>query len=343
MWSTDRHKSDYLDSPRTPKLVLVLFLCLLSGILPSACRRETGEKEPITQEEDVIAVVNNKKITLAVFQKRLSAFLKQYGHLVISGEQQLSQIKEIVIAQLIQEELINQEGSRKGIRLTGTEMDETLREALTVNWEENLKSHLIDRPLSEEEWLSRFRQYLIQKKLIQQEVIDKIPITKREISSYYESHPNDFIQPLAFRVSNITLATQAEATAILSKLQRGVDFKSLVREHSIAPDKIADGDLGYVERGDLPLEMESELFPSAARQSERRLTDIIRSQDGYHILKVEEYRRKKRLSLSEARPYIKKILVEQKWDRAYHKWLEKLKEDASISIDRTMLTREEGF
>jgi parvulin-like peptidyl-prolyl isomerase len=104
-----------------------------------------------------------------------------------------------------------------------------------------------------------------------------------------------------------------------------------------------DGDMGYVERGDLPLEMEGEIFRTAFNANGKNISNIVRSQDGFHIFKRERYRRRHLLRLKEARPKIKKILVTQKWDAAYLRWLAKLKKNAKISIDQAMLVSEEGF
>jgi parvulin-like peptidyl-prolyl isomerase len=328
----------------TSAIVALPILFWVGGLFPAACRQpEPVVEETVIQENDTIAIVNNKRISLTTFQRRLSAFLKQYGYLAIDGRQQLTKVKEIVMNQLVDEELMTQEASRRGIRFSAAEVETELQKSLSENPYDTLRFHLNDTGEGEEEWILRLRQHLLFRKLIWQEVLEKIPITKREISSYYDDHRQDFIVPPSIRVRNITLTTQAEAVAIRSMLQRGVDFSQLVREHSISPDKNSDGDLGYITRGELPLEMETEIFPPDVRRRSQFISDIIRSQDGFHILKMEGYRHQTQMTLDEARPLIKQILLEKKRDEAYQKWLLKLRQSASISIDQAMLTREEGF
>lgn len=326
-------------------LLSFLLVALLGG-----CERETKTKSAIIPAEETIVVVNNKRISLAHFQRRLSLFLKQYGQLLLTDEKQLAKIKDIVIDQMIEEELISQEASRKGIKVSDDELESEMADTLTIfgqtdtDYGVEYSTGKLDRTdLSQKEWENRLRQLLVEKKLVQQEVIEKIPITKREIASYYQTHTREFTKPSAYRVRNITLATYAEAVAIRLKLLRGASFKLLVRAHSISPDKNVDGDMGYIERGDLPLEMETEIFRSSRKGRHRDISSIIRSQDGYHILERERYRRRRRLNLKEARPEIKKILITQKRDAAYQRWLERLRKDAKISIDQAMLVSEEGF
>ncbi|NQU63113.1 MAG: SurA N-terminal domain-containing protein [SAR324 cluster bacterium] len=321
----------------------VLIVVLTGLFLLHGCDKAEEKKSAIIREGETIVVVNNKRIPLAQFQRRLSLFLKKYNQLLITDEKQLTQIKDIIINQMIDEELINQEASRKGIKVSEEEIEVESVSNLSTFREEGFSNELDLVDLTEAERKDRLKQSMIQKKLAQQEVIAKIPITKREISSYYETHRQEFTIPRAYRVSNITLGNRLEAVSIRLKILRGTNFKFLVREHSISPDKAMDGDIGYVEKGDLPLEMESEIFKSSFDSDDKNISDIVRSQDGFHIFKRERYRRKRLLSQKEARPKIKQILVDQKQDAAYQKWIEKLKSNAKISIDKTMLGDEEGF
>jgi peptidyl-prolyl cis-trans isomerase C len=326
---------------RFMQLLIVALVCIF---LLNGCEKANEKKSDIIREEETIVVVNNKRISLVRFQRRLSLFLKKYSQLLITDEKQLTQIKDVVINRMIDEELINQEASRKGIKVSDEEIETEIADSLAI-YDKEISGNTPDSSdLTETEWKERLKQLIIQNKLVQQEVIAKIPITKREINSYYKTHRREFTIPRAYRIRNITLGTHAEAVAIRLKLLRGrTSFKFLVREHSISPDKAVDGDMGYIKRGDLPLEMEGEIFRASFKAKGKNISNIVRSQDGFHIFKRERYRRKRLLSLKVARPKIKKTLITQKWDAAYLKWLEKLKENAKISIDQAMLVNEEGF
>ncbi len=308
-----------------------------------ACDPASKDQTTIISEEETIAVINNKKITLARFQSRLHSFLQHYRELIATEERQLGEIKSIVINQLINEELISQEASRKGVHVTEEEMDSIIAESLSSYEQSNFGSYLKNSNLSESEWKSQLRQYLIEKKLVTEEVIGKIPITKREITSYYQKQRNDFTRPRAIKVRNITLSTEEEAHAILSQLRRGKDFLELIRQHSISPDKALDGDLGFIKEGDLPEEMETEIFGKKSSRFEQKYTNVIRSQDGFHVLKLEKYQRSQKISLEDARPQIKQILIEQKWNEYYAQWIDRLRKNATITVDERMLQHEEGF
>ncbi len=324
-------------------LLLFLFWLLLVLTLTSSCDQTSKKQSAIIPEEETIAVINNKKVTLAGFQARLYSFLQHYRELIATDENELGEIKNIVINQLIDEELINQEAARKGIQVSEEELESIMAESLSSYEQSNFDTYLQNSNLTEAAWKMKLRQYLVQKKLIKEEVVEKIPITKREIKSYYQKNRDKFIVPQAIRVRNITLSTEGEAQAIRSQLLRRKSFKALIKQHSISPDKVLDGDLGFITKGDLPEEMESAVFGKKFNRFKPRVTDVIRSQDGFHVFKLEQFRPRKNQSLDQAKPEIKQILIEQKWDEYYIRWLERLRKNASISIDEKMLQREEGF
>ena len=322
----------------------LVFLGLFSLMLfLNSCDQNNRNQTAFIPAEETIAFVNNKKITLATYNTRLLTFLEKYRKFIISDDKRLTEIKEIVINILIDEELIIQEAARKGIQVPEGEILTILNGAVEPNEGVNLDELVKNYKLDDNEWQNQIRLFLLKTKLIEKEVLEKTPVTKREIESYYQSHRADLTVPQAYQVRNITLATEEEANAILSQIKRGRSFRRLVRQHSISPDKNVDGDLGFIEKGTLPLEMESAIFRLGFRDNRSRVSEVIRSQDGFHIFQLIKYRRRNRLSLNQARPEIKRILVEQKIHDSYQSWLNRLKETATISIDRTMLAREEGF
>ncbi len=299
----------------------------------------------IIPEEETIAVVNNKKISLAEFQTSLQLFQKKYKKFS-SGESQLKQLKDVVIKQLIEQELIRQEAARKGIKILEEELDSQVATSLTPYAGAEVEMFLQQREVSKEEWTEQLRDFLVQKKLIEKEVLEKIPITKREIETYRKEHRQDIVREKAYHVRNITLSTKKEAKKILRKLRSGQKFVNLIREHSISPDRAADGDLGYIQEGNLPPELEAAVFKLGFRSGRSPISGITQSQDGFHILVLLRYRsqtRLRQLGQRDAKALIKEIFIKQKRNKFYKDWMKGLKEKATISVDQAMLASEEGF
>ncbi|MDT8445713.1 MAG: SurA N-terminal domain-containing protein [bacterium] len=317
-----------------------LWLTLAALLLLSACETEEKTRVALIPEDETIAVVNNEKIHLSKFQARFQAYLKRYKHLIPAGEENKLVIKRIVIDQLINEELMAQEATRKGIQVSKEELETAAEEALSPYPNANFDRDLASANLTKKEWKERLQLQILLNKLVEQEVIKRIPVTKREINAYYKKHRRELVWPKAVRARNLTLATQAEAEALLSLLGRGGDIKDLIRRHSISPDRVNDGDLGFVERGEMPPEIEAAIF---GLNYKNRLSGIVHSQDGYHIFYWLKSRNSQRMDVDEAKEEIKNILVAERQGEAYESWLKRLKEGATISVDERMLQTEEGF
>lgn len=324
---------------RYPLFKAFLLIGLACGLLVS-CDQDTKRHIALVPENETIAVLNNEKIPLSVFQERFQAYIKQYDDLIQPGEENRQTIKKMVIDQLIAEELIRQEATRKGIQVSKTELETSAEEALSPYKNANFDSRLTAVNLSKKQWKDKLRFMLLQKKLILQEVTAKITVTKREINDYYSKHRRQFVEGRSIRARNLTLATGSEADALRKLLIRGANVKDLIRRHSISPDKVNDGDLGFVQRSELPPELETALFALSKRHS---ISDVVHSQDGYHILVYVQSKRRRRFTLNQSKEKIRSILVSERENEAFKGWLAKLKEHATIGIDEKMLRTEEGF
>ncbi len=322
---------------------LAVPLVIILWLFAAGCDQSNPERYPIITGDDSIATVNNAEIPLSVFQNELNSFLQRYRQLVYPDERQLSVVRDFVITRLIEEELIAQEAVRKGVRVTPEEVDNLAAQSLAPYQSTSMSRVLKGTNIDEERWKEKFTKLMVKEKLVQMEVIEKIAITKREIREYYKEKQNEMQVPQAFRVRNITLSTLKEAQAILRKIKKGDDFINLVRSYSISPDKNNDGDLGFIEDGDLPKVMQDAIFKLGFRKYRKQLSGIIEAQDGFHIFKLISHRKGKKLSQRQATAKIRAMLVHRKQDGAYAKWIKGLRSRSKVVIDQAMLNSEQGY
>jgi len=83
------------------------------------------------------------------------------------------------------------------------------------------------------------------------------------------------------RCSHILVEKHPKAQEILSELNSGVDFSELARRYSVCPSKKKGGDLGFFAKGQMVKEFERAAF----KLKNGEISDIVKTQFGYHIIK----------------------------------------------------------
>lgn len=144
-------------------------------------------------------------------------------------------------------------------------------------------------------------------------------IPAAQIEEYYNTHPEEFTRPEEVRARHILIKPEGEGeqawNAALAKAEdvygrataSGADFAALAREYSAdTGSRDSGGDLGWFPRGRMVKEFEDAAFslqPGAVSRP-------VRSQFGYHIIKVEERREAGQKALPEVRDTIQTKLAE---------------------------------
>ena len=88
------------------------------------------------------------------------------------------------------------------------------------------------------------------------------------------------------RASHILVNTEQEANNLLSQIQGGTSFEQLAQQHSQCPSGRNGGDLGFFTRGKMVPEFETTAFSMQPGQ----VSQPVKTQFGYHIIKVTEQR-----------------------------------------------------
>jgi peptidyl-prolyl cis-trans isomerase SurA len=115
---------------------------------------------------------------------------------------------------------------------------------------------------------------------------------------------------------------------LLSQIQKGAKFEDVAKKSSDGPTAAQGGDLGYFKRGALAKELEDKTF--AMKPGE--VSDVIRTRQGYVLLKVTEHAEAGIPPLKDVEPKVQEALYMQKLDPALREYLTKLREEAFIVI-----------
>ena len=162
---------------------------------------------------------------------------------------------------------------------------------------------------------------------VEEIIAPKIKISDEEILSYYNTHLNEFVIPEKIQISEIVVNSKEKAEEILNRLRLGESFEEIAEKESITSTKEKRGEIGWIEVEKLNPEVASLL--SNVKPGEI-VANIIKTEIGYHIIKLTGRTERKVLTLSEATPIIKNLLLTQKKKIEVENLIARLKEKSKI-------------
>jgi len=165
------------------------------------------------------------------------------------------------------------------------------------------------------------------------EIYDKVKLSEEEIAEYYKENKKDFIKNEEYRLRHILVESQEEAEAVLEKIRDGADFAELAKEKSLCPSKEQGGDLGFIARGIMVKPFEDAAFVLKPGE----ISEVVKTEFGYHIIKLEEISPERQKTLEESRIEIEYILLPEKQQDAFTNWLLSLKDEANVQIKEDLL------
>jgi peptidyl-prolyl cis-trans isomerase SurA len=121
-------------------------------------------------------------------------------------------------------------------------------------------------------------------------------------------------------------AAQTKAEDLLAQIRKGAAFEDIAKKNSDGPTAAQGGDLGYFKRATLAKELEDKTF--AMKPGE--VSDVVRTKQGFVILKVTEHQQAGVPPLSEIEGRVQEAIIMQKMQPALRAYLQKLREDAYI-------------
>lgn len=150
-------------------------------------------------------------------------------------------------------------------------------------------------------------------------IYGKFQINDKDVADYYQSHPEEFKTPLGVKIKTILVKTKEEADNILKELKEGTSFDTLAKEKSIHPSASKAGDIGWFGKG----QQDPELEKAAFSLEKDKVSDVIKTPDGYQIIQVIDKKGGNIRTLSEVTGMIKMKLQTQNFQNEKQRYYEK--------------------
>ncbi len=291
----------------------------------------------------VVARVNGKAILGRDLEQKILAELSNIGNPAWKNlrEDYRQELTSQSLGFLVDSELLYQKATESGLKATDAEVQaEFARVAKSFSSDAEMNAQLASRGMDRAALNKELSRSLVVSKFIEETIAKKIVISPADVQQYYSTHTDEFRHPELVRTSHILILVPAGATAdqdnaakqradaLLQRAKKGEDFAKLAKENSMDGSASQGGDIGFVPKGQVAPEYEQAAFSLPTGS----VSDVVRTQFGYHIIKVTDKKPEGVSALDEVRADLNEFLKNQKVLGEVSKYVADLGAKAKIEI-----------
>jgi len=297
----------------------------------------------VIKETDVLLEVDGTPITVLDVRELFTArYGRQFEQMPQEQRAMIEpQIQQMVMNELIQKTLLINAAEKEGMKVEKAEIEQSLKEiAAQVPEGESLEDFAKSAGVS----LERIREQIAVdtkiRKLYEKVTAEVKAPEAAEVKKYFDEHPEEFEQKAAVAASHILISTQGitDPTQLAAKekiakelreeivAKKGENFAEMATLHSDCPSKAQGGDLGEFEKGQMVPEFETAAFT----QEVGAIGECVKTQFGYHIIKVGSKKEAKKLAFAEVEKDLVETLTDQRKSEKMGSYVKDLREKAKI-------------
>ncbi len=260
--------------------------------------------------EKVVAKVDGHEVT----QVDLDRVLRAFAHQEKKKPEEIDE-KQVrsLLDRLIQNRLLFVEGGKRKLIVEDAEIERELAVYYSrFGGEDKFQELLGKEGVTIEKFSADLHKDLLIHKTIDSQIEAKAEVSDADVQKYYEKNKEKMVVPEKVGASHILFGTQtcseeeakSKAEKVLSQIKGGAGFLEKAREHSDCPSKEKGGSLGTFAKGQMVPEFEKVVFEMEVGQ----ISDPVKTQFGYHIIKKDSQTAKQELDLESVKTHILKEL-----------------------------------
>jgi parvulin-like peptidyl-prolyl isomerase len=300
--------------------------------------------------EQVLVKVNGDILTKSEFEQRQVQILRNRPEFANTNpsslelQRAIAEITPELILEAVDELLLVQRARELNYSLGDEQFNsilDNIKKSNNLTDEAQFQAALKQEGLT----LADLRRNLERSMMISQvqrnEVVEKISVTEEEARAFYDANRSQFTTPSEITLREILIEVptsekgvnvaqdeeaRAGAEEVRKRVLSGEPFARLAAEFSASPSKANGGLIGPIKSDELAPQLQQLL----AKLKVGEVAEVVRTQRGYQILKLESRTETKISTFEEARAAITERVIESKRRAALQKYLDSLREQATI-------------
>jgi len=269
------------------------------------CKGTSGSKPEAKKEGQVMAEVNGSNITTGDYAREVKN-LPEYLKAMADTPQGRKEMLDTMVIR----ELILQQAAKDGV----------------------------DKSPDIEEKLQDLKKRIIVEAYLKKKVESDSQVSDDELKKFYEKNIDKFKTGEQIKASHILVKTEKEAKDVLAQIKAGGNFEELAKKNSADASAAKGGDLGWFGKGSMVPAFEK----AALALKEGEVSGIVKSDFGFHIIKLTGKRAAGTRPFDEVKEQIKAAVLPSKQQEIFQKIKDELKKTAKITVKEDVLNGMDG-
>lgn len=326
------------------RMLSIALALTCAGMAQSPAPQKAPEKGPAMLEQ-IIAKVNGDIITRSDYEEELRTIesrLKAANVPADRFQKALEEQKTTALRDLIDQRLLVQRGKELDVNVDGevTKYMARIQSENKIADPDKFQEWIREATgMSYEDFRSDVRDRMLTQRVIGSEVTGKINFSRAEVEKYYNDHKQEFVRQerIFLREIKITNASKNEAGMaaaekkakdLVARARKGERFPELARDNSDSQTAQEGGQIPPMEKGMLREDIEKLVWG----QPKNYVTDPIKLDDGYLIIKVDDQHNAGQATIEEVEAEIKDRLYSPVIEPKIREYLTELRRNAFLEI-----------
>jgi peptidyl-prolyl cis-trans isomerase SurA len=300
---------------------------------------------PSTTVEEIVAKCNGDIVTRGDLERSRRELIETLRGAGIAGaelERQLADGEKNLLRDRIDQLLLTQKGKDLNINVDN-EVSKQLaayQSEAKIADPDKFQAYVKEQfGMSFEDVKQEMKNRFLTQRVVREEVSEKMQVKHEEIEKYYNEHKTEFVREERIVLQEILISTEGKDDAgvaaaekkakdLVARGRKGERFAEMARDNSDSISAKGMGELPPYKKGDLVKNMEDLVWT----QPKGYITDPIRTNNGFLILRVEDHQKAGQAELSEVENQITEKLLSPRLTAAVRDYLTKLRKDAFLEI-----------
>ena len=278
-------------------------------------------------EDVIVAKVNDTTFTQKDLESEVDRLIPQMTfHRNVPLEKRKNYYGK-ALDELINRELQYQDAKAKDIKIEKEKIDAQLEKFKKRFKSEKEYQAALDKEKSTEEQVrAGIEKELLAQAAYTRNVTEPAKMSELALKEYYEKNAAKFKQPESAKLRIISTSDEKKAQDILAKIKQGDDFGELAYGLSEDAYRVKSGDIGYIHKGRMLPEIDAVAFKLKAGE----VSDIIKAENNWFIIKVEDKKPEQQMTFEETKAKLQKELEAERANELKKKWIDGLRAKAKI-------------